>query len=108
MLTRISLQFVPEGPIDNKPELVQIMAWHRPGDKPLPEPMPTLFTDAYMRHEGEMCLRSLSHRDNKTAHSLIDGSFSTGLNGQGMINDGDICKNKNAREYIVEAYSVAW
>ena len=30
---------VPKGPIDNIPALVQIMAWRRPGDKPLSEPM---------------------------------------------------------------------
>ena len=35
----ISLKFVPQGPINNIPALVQIMAWRRPGDKPLPEPM---------------------------------------------------------------------
>ena len=35
----ISLKFVPEGPINNIPALVQIMAWRRPGDKPLSEPM---------------------------------------------------------------------
>ena len=35
----ISLKFVPKGPIDQIPALVQIMAWHRPGDKPLSEPM---------------------------------------------------------------------
>ena len=28
------------------------MAWRRPGDKPLSEPMLTQFTDAYMRHKG--------------------------------------------------------
>ena len=36
---KISLKFVPKGPINNIPELVQIMAWRRPGDKPLSEPM---------------------------------------------------------------------
>ena len=36
---RISLKFVPKGPINNIPALVQIMAWRRPGDKPLFEPM---------------------------------------------------------------------
>ena len=36
---KISLTFVPEGPINNIPELVQITAWCRPGDKPLSEPM---------------------------------------------------------------------
>ena len=36
---KISLRFVPKAPINNIPALVQIMAWHRPGDKPLSEPM---------------------------------------------------------------------
>ena len=35
----ISLKLVPKGPINNIPALVQIMAWRRPGDKPLSEPM---------------------------------------------------------------------
>ena len=36
---KISLKFVPKGPINNNPALVQVMAWRRPGDKPLSEPM---------------------------------------------------------------------
>ena len=36
---KISLKFVPKGPINNIAALVQIMLWHRPGDKPLSEPM---------------------------------------------------------------------
>ena len=36
---KISLKFVPKGPINNYPALVQIMAWRRSGDKPLFEPM---------------------------------------------------------------------
>ena len=36
---KISLKFVPKGPINNIPALVQRMAWRRPGDKPLSEPM---------------------------------------------------------------------
>ena len=47
---RISLKFVPNGPIDNKSALVWVMAWRRTGDKPLPEPMLTQFINAYMRH----------------------------------------------------------
>ena len=39
ILIWISLMFVPNGPINNIPALVQIMAWRRPGDKPLSEPM---------------------------------------------------------------------
>ena len=36
---KISLTFVPHGPFYNIPALVQIMAWRRPGDKPLYEAM---------------------------------------------------------------------
>ena len=34
---KISLKFVPKGPINYIPALVQIMAWRRLGDKPLSE-----------------------------------------------------------------------
>ena len=54
ILIEISLKFVPKGPIDNNPALVQIMAWCRIGDKPLSQPMMNRFTDAYMWHWGEM------------------------------------------------------
>ena len=46
----ILMKFVPRSPIDNKPAFVQVMAWCRIGGKPLPEPMMTQFSDAYMRH----------------------------------------------------------
>ena len=36
---KISLKFVPKVRINNISALVQIMAWRRPGDKPLSEPM---------------------------------------------------------------------
>ena len=36
---KISMKFVPKVPINNIPALVQIMAWHRSGDKPLSESM---------------------------------------------------------------------
>ena len=36
---KISLKFVPKGPINNIPALIQIKAWRRPGDKPISEPM---------------------------------------------------------------------
>ena len=35
----ISVKFVSKGSINNNPALFQIMAWRRPGDKPLSEPM---------------------------------------------------------------------
>ena len=54
VLIKISLKFVPKGPIDNNPALVQILAWRRIDDKPLFEPVLTWFTDAYMQHQREM------------------------------------------------------
>ena len=39
ILIEFSPKFVPKGPINTISALVQIMAWRRPGDKPLSEPM---------------------------------------------------------------------
>ena len=39
MPVKISLKYVPKGPINNIPALVQIMAWRRSGEKPLFKPM---------------------------------------------------------------------
>ena len=50
ILIPISLKFVPKGLIDNMSALVQVMAWCLTGDKPIPEPVMTHFTDAYMQH----------------------------------------------------------
>ena len=36
---QISLKFIPKGPMNKILSLVWIMAWRRPGDKPLSEPM---------------------------------------------------------------------
>ena len=35
VVNQFSLKFFPKGPINSKPALVQIMAWHRTRDKPL-------------------------------------------------------------------------
>ena len=42
------MKHLSKSPIDNKSALLKVMAWRRTGDKPLPEPMLTQFTDAYM------------------------------------------------------------
>ena len=56
---KISLKFVPKCPINNIPAMVQMMAWRRPGDKPLSEPMvfnlPThicVTRPQWVKHEG--------------------------------------------------------
>ena len=45
--SEISLKFIPKGSINNKPALVQIMAWCQTGDKPLSEPMTTFYWCMY-------------------------------------------------------------
>ena len=50
----ISQKFVRNGPIDNKPALVQIMAWRRINDKLLPVSMMTQLNGANMRHLASM------------------------------------------------------
>ena len=40
-LFKKSQKFVPYGVIDNKVSLVQVMAWHLTGNKPLSEPTMT-------------------------------------------------------------------
>ena len=61
----ISLKFVPKGPINNIPSLVQKMAWRRPGDKPLSEPMMARFTTNIYASLGLNELRL------KTKHSCM-------------------------------------
>ena len=39
IVIKISMKFVLQSPINNIPALVQMMAWHRPGNKPLSESM---------------------------------------------------------------------
>ena len=44
-LITISLKYEPRGPIGIKPAYIQIMTWHRTGDKPLSESIaPNLLT----------------------------------------------------------------
>ena len=49
---KISPRFFPNGPIDYKSTLVQLIAWRRSGDKPLSEPIMAWFIGAYMRYSA--------------------------------------------------------
>ena len=61
----ISQKFIPTGPINNIPSLVQIMAWSWPGDKPLSEPV--MVTIVYWRIYASLGLKELKH------HLIIQG-----------------------------------
>ena len=46
----IWIKILPWGPIENSPALVEVMAWRRRVDKPLPQPVMTKIHDAIWRH----------------------------------------------------------
>ena len=48
------LKFIHSGPVNRKPELLQIMAWHRAGDKSISEAIMAYFTDAYVHLSDSM------------------------------------------------------
>ena len=79
ILIKISLKFVPEDPIDNEAALVQVMAWHRTDVKPLPEPMLTQFTDAYMRHHATVYSTICSDADLIKHQSSASLAFVRGI-----------------------------
>ena len=59
ILIKLSLKFVPKGPIESNPALVHIMICRLFGAKPLSEPMLIRFTDAYMQHQGRWVLKRI-------------------------------------------------
>ena len=68
---RILLKFVPKGPINNIPALVQIMAWCHPDGKPLSEPMMVILQThicitpprlVYRRIYASLSLNQLCHQ----------------------------------------------
>ena len=63
----ISLKFVPKGPINNIPALVPIMAWCRPGDKPLSEPMMVIL------QQGRVMKHLQKHNVNFAMPSSVTG-----------------------------------
>ena len=71
ILIKISMKFVPECSVTNIPALVQIMVWHRLGDKSLSEPMVfSLLTHLWViLHQwvkNIQCLTALTHRGQVT------------------------------------------
>ena len=68
---KISLKFVPPGPINNIPALVQIIACRRPGDKPLSGPMMVrLPTHICITRPQWVNTGCLEHQLNSYAHTL--------------------------------------
>ena len=70
---KISLKFVSKGLINNIPALVQIMAWRRPGDKPLSEPMlVSLLMHICMSYRIRVCISNNNHFNHFKLILVID------------------------------------
>ena len=67
---KISLKFVPGDQINNILALVQIMAWRRPGDKPLSEPV-MISLPTYICFTGPQWVKLLVMEENLSALSSI-------------------------------------
>ena len=67
---KISLKFVPKSPLNNIPALVQIMAWHQPGAKPLSESM-MLSLLMYICHSASMSLEKFKFEVHQFSTKLI-------------------------------------
>ena len=68
----ISLNFVPKGLINHIPALVQIMAWRRPGDKPLSEPMMISLPTHICVTRPQWVKSEIEMYNNATANTLLD------------------------------------
>ena len=66
---QISLKFIPKGPINNSPALIQTMARRRPGGKPLSEPM-------LVRLLAHVCV-TRPRRINSKFNKFVDHNFMT-------------------------------
>ena len=77
---KISLKFVPKGPINNIPALVQIMAWRRPGNKPLSEPIMV----SLLMHNASLGLNELILHIffSVHIHKPSNGSWCMGIKGE--------------------------
>ena len=76
VLIKISLKFIPKGPINNIPALVQVMVWRRPGDKPLSEPiMVSLLTHICVTQPQWVNMHFLSPNDQKCTDSMTYWQF---------------------------------
>ena len=86
---KISLKFVPKDPINNIPALVQIMAWRRPGDKPLSEPMMVSLT-THICVTRPQWVKQLCRN-----HKATTSGFTTG-NLTRAVRHVEVVHNKNA------------
>ena len=85
---KISLKFVPKGPINNNLALVQIMAWHRSGDKPLSEPMMV----SLLTH---ICVTRPQWVNVLTAHQILDWRYSASQRAYVNLGGGHVPSRSN-------------
>ena len=74
---KMSLKYVPEGVIDNKSVLVQVLVWHLTSNKPSPGPMLTKMFDALysMTRPQRIKKNPISVRSGQPVCKLISGQW---------------------------------
>ena len=84
------MKFVPKGLINNIPALVLIMAWRRPGDKPLSEPMlvRSLTHICVTRPQWVKAMQATNHEVNTGTHNEWLSAVRQQAIGQGFWNRG--------------------
>ena len=71
--------FFSRTPIANTPALVQVMAWRRKSDKPLPEPMMTQLIDAYIQVTRERWVNHVSRNKFQWTSAINKSSIKPSL-----------------------------
>ena len=72
----ISPKFDREGPVGNRSALVQVLTWHRSGDKALSKPISTRIYDSIKRNQAtSFKLFSFKHSGQSTRKCTIKGNF---------------------------------
>ena len=74
--------------------LVLIVAWYRPGDKTLSDPMMTELSDVYMRHQSSMRLPKLKITKAQTpciTHPCAGTTRVTGVLSQQRLGNAEVC-----------------
>ena len=130
-----SLKFVLKGLINNIPPLVQIMAWHWPGDKPLSEPMMVsllmhicvsqpwwvkMVLDKFSVHlkkllvllwryiENKHVIKGKSCRISRSLQKMVSLSSGTGMNFEHCFYFATTCRYSSPWYCLLESSWIPW
>ena len=93
----ILLKFVPKGPINHIPALVQIMAWCWPGDKPLFKPM-------MVRLQTHMCVTQwINSVDVAISHEILADILSNTVWQEKHVQNSFMLKKQRRKKGLINS-----